>query len=172
MNYDHGTSRRWRDFNRRRYLRSARNILPRLPPADAANCVSLGVAVLAPGTLPNPVQGALYPPRAMMNLTSFPVGSVSFSGQPVTGSSIVLNGTSVGFVTSGASGNQINIGANLAATLTALATFLNASVDANISEAEYSASATALSVYAAGILFVITASTAPASNGTAVNAGP
>jgi hypothetical protein len=142
-----------------------------LPAADAAHCIALGVCTAAPGVLPSP--STPWWARTEMNLPVFPNGTVTFSGQPTTGSSIVLQGTTVGFVTSGATGNQVNIGANLAATLTALATFLNASVDANISQAVYSASATVLNVFSQGVPFAITASTSPASNvSTVVNAGP
>jgi hypothetical protein len=73
-------------------------------------------------------------------------GTLTFSAQPAANSTVTLNGTVWTFVASGASGNQTNIGANLAATLTALATNLNASSDTAIDDATYSASATALTV--------------------------
>jgi hypothetical protein len=73
-------------------------------------------------------------------------GTLTFTAQPAANATISLNGTVWTFVASGATGNQTNIGANLAATLTALAANLNASADANIVAATYSASATALTV--------------------------
>jgi hypothetical protein len=73
-------------------------------------------------------------------------GTLTFSAQPGAGSTLTLNGTVWTFVASGATGNQTNIGASLAATLTALAANLNASADANVVTATYSATATALTV--------------------------
>lgn len=57
--------------------------------------------------------------------------------QPAAGTTITFNGTVVTLVASGAVGNQVNIGANLAATMAALVAFLNASADANIAQAAY-----------------------------------
>jgi hypothetical protein len=97
-------------------------------------------------------------------------GTLTFSAQPIASSTITLNGTVWTFVASGATGNQTNIGANLAATLTALATNLNASADANVTAATYSASATALTVtsktWGGGNGYTLAASTSPASNAT------
>jgi hypothetical protein len=59
-------------------------------------------------------------------------GQMTFVNQPQNGDSITLNGSKVTFKTSGATGLQVNIGASLAATVTALQTFLNASADAQI----------------------------------------
>jgi hypothetical protein len=143
-----------------------------LPPADAANCIALGVCTAAPGTLPYPLSGGLpVVSRAYMNEGNCAPGSVTFSAPPVTGSSITLNGTSVGFVTSGATGLQVNIG-SVAATLASLLTLLNASADANLVQAVYSVVGSTLNIYSAGILFVSSASTSPASNAVATNAGP
>ena len=66
-------------------------------------------------------------------------GSFTFAAQPTAGDTITLNGTVVTFVASGAAGNQVNIGADLSATMTALAAFLNASADAQISLCTYAA---------------------------------
>ena len=73
-------------------------------------------------------------------------GDFYFSAQPTAGATIVLNGVTWTFVASGATGNKTNIGANLAATLTALASNLNASADTEISKCTYSATATQLLV--------------------------
>lgn len=56
---------------------------------------------------------------------------------PTAGTTITLNGTVVTFVASGAVGNQVNIGATSADTVTALIAFLNGSADANLSVATY-----------------------------------
>lgn len=75
-------------------------------------------------------------------------GKIVFSGQPAADSTIVLNGKTWTFVAADASGNETNIGANLAATLTALAADLNASADTDINDATYVATATELLVTA------------------------
>jgi len=59
-------------------------------------------------------------------------GTFTFTLQPTAGSTITLNGTVVTFVASAPSGNQVLIGGDLAATLTNLLTFLEASEDAQI----------------------------------------
>lgn len=73
-------------------------------------------------------------------------GSYAFSDQPAVDSTITVNGTAFTFKAAGAAGNQINIGADLAATLTAIATKLNASVVIGVALATYSAGATKLTV--------------------------
>lgn len=90
-------------------------------------------------------------------------GRFSFSAQPAAGSTITLNGTAVTFVSSGATGNQINIGASLAATLTNAATMLNGSADTQISKCAYAVSGTAIvatydTAGTAGNLFTLAAS--------------
>jgi hypothetical protein len=62
----------------------------------------------------------------------FAAGAVTFSGQPQAGQTVVLNGTTVTFVASGATGLQVNLGPTLGDTLTALANFVNGSADANL----------------------------------------
>jgi hypothetical protein len=59
-------------------------------------------------------------------------GYISFSGQPLANSSIVLNGVTWTFVTGTPSGTQIS--ANLDATIAALAADLNASADAEVAK--------------------------------------
>lgn len=73
-------------------------------------------------------------------------GTIVFTAQPAAASTVTVNGVAFTFVASGATGNQSNIGANLAATLTALAGVLNASANASITPATYAATATALTV--------------------------
>ncbi len=65
-------------------------------------------------------------------------GTITFAVNPSAGHTITLNGVTWIFVASGAAGSQTNIGGSLAATLTQLATDLNASVNASITPATYS----------------------------------
>ena len=58
------------------------------------------------------------------------MGDITFSGNPTNTQTIILDGITWTFVTSGATGNQTNLGGSLAATLTQLATDLNASANA------------------------------------------
>src|SRR5581483_8486305 len=67
-------------------------------------------------------------------------GSITWAVNMIQGETINLNGTVVTFVTGSPSGNQVQIGANLAATLTSLVTFLSGSADSNISQCTYSQS--------------------------------
>ena len=53
-------------------------------------------------------------------------GAITFTVQPLVNSTLSINGTAFTLIASGAFGNRINIGANLAATMTALAVVLNA----------------------------------------------
>lgn len=73
-------------------------------------------------------------------------GSYTFTAQPAANDTITINSIAVTFVTSGATGNQVNLGANLTATLTALASFLNASVNGSLSVASYSSTSTKLKI--------------------------
>lgn len=66
-------------------------------------------------------------------------GSISFSGLPADSDTVTLNGTTITFKTTGATGNQINIPASAALTAQALANFANASTDTNIAVANYRA---------------------------------
>jgi hypothetical protein len=68
----------------------------------------------------------------------------TFTAQPAANSTITVNGTVFTFVSGAPSGNQIQIGANLAATLTAAAVALNASVVTGVAQAAYAGAATTL----------------------------
>ena len=97
--------------------------------------------------------------------------AITFSVQPVANSTLTINGTVFTFVASGAVGNQINIGANLAATMTALSVALNASVVTGVALATYAGTATALTMVHdtlgdTGNSFTLAASVSPASNDT------
>lgn len=65
------------------------------------------------------------------------VGNYSFAGQPANNDTITLNGTTVTFVTAAPVGNQVQIGASLADTLTALLAFLTASADVQLVKFSY-----------------------------------
>ena len=84
-------------------------------------------------------------------------GFFTFSANPTNTQTIVVNGVTWTFVTSGATGTQTNIGVNLAATLTALAANLNASANSSINVASYTTSG--------GIYLIVTYKT----SGTAGN---
>ena len=78
-------------------------------------------------------------------------GSMIFNQNPGVGSTIQLGGTTVTFVSSGATGNQVNIGGNLSLTLNNLITVLNASNDTNIKLAQpYTLSQNQLLIIATG----------------------
>jgi phage tail sheath protein FI len=64
-------------------------------------------------------------------------GELIFSAQPGVGSTLNLNGSTVSFVSGAPSGLQVQLGANLAATMTALQTFLAASSDTQIVKNTY-----------------------------------
>lgn len=98
-------------------------------------------------------------------------GAINFSAQPAVNSTITLNGTTFTFVASGATALQSNIGANLAATMTALAIVLNANATIGLTFATYAGIAAGLTITrgvlgVAGNSFTLAASVAPVSNGT------
>lgn len=82
---------------------------------------------------------AVFGAPVSVGVTPAAVGTITFSDQPAVASAIQLNGTTFTFVATGATGNQINIGANLAATMTATAVALNASVVPGVALATYAA---------------------------------
>ena len=77
-----------------------------------------------------PVVGAVY------NLTSFTVepnnSSIKLISNPANGDTLTINGTIVTFVSSGATGNNVRIGANAVATAAGLTEILNRSSDHNL----------------------------------------
>ncbi len=77
-----------------------------------------------------PAAGTVY------NLTTFTVSAntstITLASNPANNDTITINGTTITFVTSGGTGNRVNIGASAAATSTALSSMLNASTDLNI----------------------------------------
>lgn len=94
-------------------------------------------------------------------------GSIAFSAQPATAATITLGATDVEF------DDDVDLGATLPDTLTALAEFLNASADADISKCVYALDTdrkTLLVTYktlgAGGNSFALAASSSPASHAT------
>jgi flagellar hook-associated protein 1 FlgK len=80
-----------------------------------------------------------------INLTKA-TGSFTFSGNPSDSDTIDINGTTITFATSPASTSEVQIGSNLAETLTNLADVLNSSTDSNIQEASYAATSTTINI--------------------------
>lgn len=74
------------------------------------------------------------------------VGNIAFTSNPTNSQTIILNGVTWTFVTSGATGSETNIGISLSATLTALASNLTASSNADITVANYSAAAAQIDI--------------------------
>lgn len=64
-------------------------------------------------------------------------GSFTFAGLPANNDTITLNGTTVTFVTAAPVGNQVQIGASVAATLASLLTFLQSSADVQLVKFNY-----------------------------------
>jgi len=73
-------------------------------------------------------------------------GVLTFSSNPATGKTIILDGVTWTFVSGTASTNQTKIGASLSATLTSLASNLNSSTNTSIKLATYYATSTALEI--------------------------
>lgn len=65
-------------------------------------------------------------------------GAITFAVNPTAAATITIGGTLVTFVSALTTGNQILIGATLAATLANAVTFLNQSADTNLIKATYS----------------------------------
>lgn len=96
-------------------------------------------------------------------------GRIVFSAQPAVDSTVTINGVAFTFKASGATGNQVNLGADPAATIAALVTKLNATADANVAAATYTGAANTLTIThdtpnATGNGFTLAASAG--SNGT------
>ena len=76
--------------------------------------------------------------------TSTAVGSAAFSGQPTAADTLTIAGTAITFVSTTPTGNQVQIGASLTATLTSLAALINGSVDVNLVKVSASVSGSSL----------------------------
>lgn len=104
------------------------------------------------------IQGAGTGVGKALSYASAPTafGSYTFSGQPANNDLITIQGTAVTFKTSGATGNQVNIGTDLPTTLASLVAFLNASTDVNLALCSY--------VVVGSVLYVISKVTGTAGN--------
>ncbi|WP_439398709.1 hypothetical protein ACRQ5Q_15140 [Bradyrhizobium sp. PMVTL-01] len=110
------------------------------------------LAIVAfPGFVPEQFNNVVGPTPASASYT--------FTGQPTANDTITIAGSAVTFVASGATGLQVNLGANLAATLSNLLTFLQGSSDTGLVKCVYSLSGSVLTV------------TANQTQGTGTNAG-
>ena len=75
----------------------------------------------------------------------FATGTYTFTTNPTSGT-VVIGGTTVTIVASGAVGSQINSGANVYVTLANLLSFLQLSIDTNLVKATYSVTGLVLTV--------------------------
>lgn len=72
--------------------------------------------------------------------------SIWFTDNPSAGNTLIADGTTFTYVASGATGTQINIGANIAATVSNTITVLHASANMNLSASTYTNFSTAFSI--------------------------
>lgn len=91
---------------------------------------------------------ALIMPGATVTATggSVATGTITPTGNPTTGQNLVINGVTVTLKTVPALAYEVALGATLALTLVSLVNYLNASTDPALAAAQYSASATVLTV--------------------------
>lgn len=73
-------------------------------------------------------------------------GSITLATNPANTETIIINGTTVTFVSGTPAGNQVKIGGNLSATIENLSQFLNNSSDVNITQATYEVSGSSILV--------------------------
>ena len=76
-------------------------------------------------------------------------GTVAFTSNPTVGTTVSIGGTAATFVAANPAGNQVLLGANLAATLVNLLAVLQASQDPNLARATYAVVGSTLQVTAA-----------------------
>jgi hypothetical protein len=104
------------------------------------------------------------------------VGSITFGTNPANSATITLGGTVVTFVTGTPTGNQVQIGADTAATLANLLAFLTSSTDVNLVKFVYSTIGNRLYLKAAtpgtgGNALTVAASAATVSGATLAGGG-
>ena len=90
-------------------------------------------------------------------------GTFTFSAQPANNSKVTVGGTDFTFTGGAPNGNQVQIGATLTATVTALAAALTASTVPAVMAATYAA--------AAGVLTITAKAAGPGGNAIAISAG-
>lgn len=137
--------------------------------AASANIVSTALTVTGKytGTLGNKIQFSIQQgslANSLMAVVSFPgmvpeqfnnilgptpaSGTVTFTTNPTAAQTLVIGGSSISFVASGATGLQVNIGSSLAVTLASLLTLLQSSADTNLVKCGYSLSGSVLTITA------------------------
>jgi hypothetical protein len=92
------------------------------------------------------LKGLLAAPATTAS-TGSATGTFTFTAQPAVNSTITINGVTVTFVASGATGAQVNIGASVTATVAALQTYLAAATGA-LATQTYTATTNVLTVTA------------------------
>jgi len=95
--------------------------------------LSLGYKQLGPNYLPYALTGS----EGILELDPNANSYITIGTNPANGDTVTVNGTVVTFVTSGATGNQVNLGGTAALTATALRTMLSASSDTNLVKSTY-----------------------------------
>ena len=73
-------------------------------------------------------------------------GTITFAGQPTATHTVTVNGHLITFRASGATGQEVNIGVDAAATAANLYAYLSASVDASLTVASYSIVGNAITI--------------------------
>jgi len=121
--------------------------------SEANNSLSREVIILASGNklgagtvLGKIASSGKYTALAVAAVAA--VGAIAFTTNPANSQKVTIGGTDVTFVTSGATGNQLNIGASLAGSLAELIAFLSASPDVNLSKFSYALSGNTLQITA------------------------
>jgi hypothetical protein len=119
-------------------------IAGRFPLVTAQNVTLTGALALQRGA----VLGQATLGSATVAAGAQAANTLTFSGQPVDGNTVTVNGTLVTFKAPGTilGANQVAIGANLGLTIDALIDFLNASADVNIAKARYTAAGTVVTM--------------------------
>lgn len=111
--------------------------------------IASGSGVVAPNTVLGKITASGKYKPAGSSVATNAHGSVAFITNPAVNDTLTLNGTAVTFVASGATGAQVNIGANLAATLANALTVLSGSADTQLVKFTYAVSGNNLNLTAA-----------------------
>lgn len=120
--------------------------IPSILQVGAASVQVTSGAASALVTIPNAASGDLAQAVRVASkggayilpqVAPFAVGSITVSALPANNDTLTVNGTAITFKTSGATGNQINIAADINAMAKAIAAFLQTSADTNIDDARY-----------------------------------
>lgn len=108
--------------------------------------------------------------------STFATGSLTFTGNPASGQTVIINGVTITFVTVGAVGNQVNIGSSTAIAVNNLQTFLSGSSNSSLNAATYGSPSNVLTITyktpgTAGNSFTLGVGTAPATRSGATLTG-